>query len=158
MFEKIVYDLRSINYFNPKDTENITRQDLVKILSWKTYDENKFTSTDYSYFILSSVFQTFNRFTPDLIDTIFMKSRWFWLFKIKQNSSIIIPWVARILFSAWYKDFMINSFPVSPWIWWWAYQIDKNSWLKIINTDIDLDQLLTILTKVYWTKIDLNNI
>lgn len=159
MFDKIRYQIKTYNYFEPYDETTVDSDDLLKILRGKVRNphtlENPKSTTDYGYFVICNVGigklqgTKERKFECSMIEDIFYKSQWFGQFECDSGSSIVIPNKYEIHLSSDNNLAFVSERTDCVWYGGGFYQCDKNDGDRILTTDVSLDEMVGLVKKVY---------
>lgn len=146
MFKKLLYDYQTRNKYDPVKTKFLTKEDLAKVLIWEIKEQrySERASDDIQrFYVVSTVWlESVDLpavFDAWMIDDLFNKSQWFWLFCVKDDSAIIVPFSLRILIDKW--RYLVLENKDSAWVWWGKFQVDKSAFTQVFPCDVDLSTL-----------------
>lgn len=150
MLGKILYNLKTWNYFDPKIVTKVTQQDLVNILKWKIKCPYGWGPLSYEYFVLSRNWLDLDnipeKFEPRMV-SIFNLSQWFWLFSTKHTASIVVPLSHTIYLNS--NALIKTNESKSIWEWWGCFSLNECRWKDILLTNVSLNVLNDLLENLF---------
>lgn len=134
------------NHFNPEKTNFVDLEWLKLILEWKIFNPKGKYKVDYNFFVICSNWldNIPSKFDIDSIELCY-SSNWFWQFSCEDNSMIIFPDKWTFSFNSKSKIYIQDEYKWNIWNWWWFFQLDKNIYTKIIQTNVWVEELQKLL-------------
>lgn len=162
MLNKILYKIKTRNYFDPTDSTEVFEGDFIKILRGKVFNPHH-SNADYNYMVVGvSENCPLNnwagrRWGPNGYDHAHECSLWYGKFCCESSSRIIIPGKLDIRFNPNSKLLLgksyLENFSGQPWIGGGFMQVDKDIFTRTLVSDLTVEQVLDLFTKVYGRDI-----